>query len=111
MHRDPRFILDRVKLVIPPPKELHARVKLVFDKYRNAACALTDRPLFDKDLNDKSDRILERIDAELVSDIVGGPPLYVELVGKDKYGLMRYKCRRGMFFVINNCVCVLRLEC
>jgi hypothetical protein len=94
MVEKPDFILERASRYIPPAHELLPVVNLLFEEYGPARCLKTGLPLFDKDAYDTSQRILTCIELGYVSDIPGGPPLYTEM-GRDVYGLMRYRCSRG----------------
>lgn len=90
----PDYLLERVRRYIPPPQELYKSVSFVFEKYGNALCVSSGRPLFTPDNWQCADRILEEIRLGHVSDLKNGPALYVEK-GLDKNGLMRYHCIRG----------------
>ncbi|CAO3629067.1 unnamed protein product [Mucor hiemalis] len=90
----PDYVLERVRRNIPPPQELYESASFVFEKYGNALCVSSGRPLFTPDNWQCTDRILKEIRLGHVSDLKNGPALYVEK-GSDETGLMRYYCIRG----------------
>jgi hypothetical protein len=90
----PTWLLQRVKRFVPSPEKLFERVSKTFSVYGPLKDAKPNgQPLFREDAWDNCKTILENIQRGYYSD----PPnisLYFTH-GKDKYGLMRYRCIRG----------------
>jgi hypothetical protein len=89
----PSWLYQRVRRFVPPPNELFARVSKVYAVYGPLKDAKTSLPLFNDKAWELSKNALENIRRGYYSD----PPniqLYFTC-GKDKYGLMRYRCCRG----------------
>ena len=89
----PRWLFQRCKRFVPPPEELLPHVAKVIEVYGPLKDAKTDLPLFNDRAWEIAANALENIRRGYYSD----PPnvkLYFTR-GRDKYGLMRYKCCRG----------------
>lgn len=91
--KHPDWVLRRVRRTIPASEILLPRVEAVLKTYGPLKDAATQKPLFDKDAQEKALSILEIIRRGWLSDIPG-IPLYFPM-GPDKNGLMRYRCVRG----------------
>ncbi|CEP09132.1 hypothetical protein, partial, partial [Parasitella parasitica] len=91
--RNPTWILERVKRVVPPPDVLLPIVEKLFDTFGNLRCSKSGNKLFDKHAWKKAENIKKSIRLGHLSDPVG-VPLYFR-VKEDKFGLTIYRCVRG----------------
>jgi hypothetical protein len=90
----------RVPRVCPPPSILHARVKAVFDFYKDRLDPDTEQPGLNEAARGKADGVLRDISKGLVSDPPGHqfytPKLDLDgNVKKDADGLVLWHCSRG----------------
>ncbi|CEP09375.1 hypothetical protein [Parasitella parasitica] len=56
---------------VPPPDELHASVKALFDIYQDSKCAVSGFPLFGRRCKAVADNVLDSIKRGHVSDPPG----------------------------------------
>ncbi|KAF8633831.1 hypothetical protein AX17_004351 [Amanita inopinata Kibby_2008] len=89
----PDWVLRRVKRIVPCPEELLPRVAKVLHSYGPLQDPKTGQPLFNQQAWDICTNVLENIRRGYYSDPPGIPFYYLR--GKDKNGLMRYRCVRG----------------
>jgi len=90
----PEWILQRVKRFVPPPEELLPRVGKVLYDFGPLLCAKSNQPVFNNKAWEVSPNVLENIRRGYYSDPPKAKLYYVN--GRDKYGLLTYRCCRGM---------------
>ncbi|EPQ50510.1 hypothetical protein GLOTRDRAFT_133880 [Gloeophyllum trabeum ATCC 11539] len=88
-----RWLFQRVKRIVPPAEILLPRVRNVLQKFGPLKDSITGQPLFNDRAWDTSGNVLENIRRGYYSDPPGVQLYFIR--GRDKYGLMRYKCCRG----------------
>lgn len=93
VQQHPGWILHRVKRHIPPPDILLPRVSEVLRTYGPLKDSKTGQPLFNDNAWEIAKNVLENIRRGFYSDPPGIPLYFTQ--GRDKYGLLRYKCHRG----------------
>jgi hypothetical protein len=91
---NPDFILERVRRYISPAAELLPALKRLFEGYGPSLCKDSGQTLFDHTAREMANHILKSVQLGHVSDLAGGPSLYV-VKGIDKNGLTMYRCCRG----------------
>jgi hypothetical protein len=91
--RKPKWILRRVRRVVPPPEELYQSVENVFNSLGPLLCNTTQQPLFDAVAWKSARQVLSAIRAGHVSD-PPGVSFYFKM-GVDQNGLPMYRCCRG----------------
>ena len=89
----PRWLFQRVRRFVPPPDELLSRVSRVVMTYGPLKDSITGQALFNDKAWEIADNALENIRRGYYSDPPNIPLYYTR--SRDKYGLLRYKCRRG----------------
>ena len=94
LREHPAWLLQRVRRFVPPPQELYERVYQVFSTYGPLKDAKRGSlTLFNDQIWDIAKSILDNIRCGFYSDPPGIPLYYT--CGRDKHGLMRYRCVRG----------------
>jgi hypothetical protein len=94
---NPDYVLSRCRRTIPPPHILVPRVEAVYAEFSD--CKDVDgEPLFTEKVWEEARGILEHCKHGCLSD-VPGVELYEER-GRDKDGLMKWRCKRGTFLYI-----------
>ncbi|KAJ3842724.1 hypothetical protein F5878DRAFT_697092 [Lentinula raphanica] len=86
----------RIRRLIPNRHVLYARVKVLFDSFRNVKCSTKagkGAPFFSDAANEMANRLLETIRLGFLSDPPGISLYY--LMGRDRDGLNLYRCIRG----------------
>lgn len=87
------WILRRVKRIVPSPEELLSHVAKVLHSYGPLLDPKTGNPLFNQQAWEVATNVLENIRRGYYSDPPNIPFYYSR--GKDKNGLMRYRCVHG----------------
>jgi hypothetical protein len=87
------WLLQHVKRIVPGPEVLLPRVAAVLDSYGPLLDPTSGQPLFNSRAWEVAANVLENIRRGYYSD----PPniSFYYPRGKDKHGLMRYRCVRG----------------
>jgi hypothetical protein len=94
------YIALRVKRTVPPPKVLYARVKAVFDFFKDKVDSQTNQPLFNEAARKKAESVLVNIRLGYFSD-PPGVDFYTRKTDKygkpmvDRDGLWLFRCFRG----------------
>jgi hypothetical protein len=89
----PRWLFQCVRCFVPPPEELLPRVSRVIMTYGPLKDSITGQALFNDKAWEIADNALENIRRGYYSNPPNIPLYYTRR--RDKYGLLRYKCRRG----------------
>ena len=93
LRSNPDYIRKRVRYRVPPPEKLFSRIATVLKTFGPLCDAQTKQPLFNEKAWVVAKNVLEHVRLGDYSD----PPdvsMYFE-VGKDKNGLILYRCCRG----------------
>ncbi|KAM6501786.1 hypothetical protein JOM56_001763 [Amanita muscaria] len=89
----PDWLLQRVKRIVPSPEVLLPRVATVIHAYGPLLDPKSGQPLFNNRAWEIAANVLENLRRGYYSDPPNIPFYYCR--GKDKNGLMRYRCIRG----------------
>jgi len=100
------FFQSRIKRYIPPPKELYARVRAVYEEFGNLRDSKGGAPLFNDSAWKKAKGVLEDISKGYVSDPPDKNYYFYKLdkngdIARDRRGLFLYTCTRGTNAVEN----------
>ena len=90
---NPAWVHARVPRRIPTPQKLYPILRQLFAEYEDLLDARTKKPLFDSTAKEKKEGVLKDVLEGYLSD-PPGIELYIA-VGKDKDGLVVYRCLRG----------------
>ncbi|KAF9540020.1 hypothetical protein CPC08DRAFT_770877 [Agrocybe pediades] len=90
---NPKWVLKRIRRVVPPPETLLQQCASVMHLYGPLEDSKTHLPLFNETAWDIAKNVLENIRRGFYSDLPN-ISLYFPRI-KDKDGLMRYRCSRG----------------
>ncbi|CEP15769.1 hypothetical protein [Parasitella parasitica] len=93
MQKKSRWVLKRMRRHVPPPDELHASVKALFDIYEDSKCAVSEFSLFDRRCKAVAPSVLDSIKRGHISDPPGISWYYLLYI--DKLGFPVYRCTRG----------------